>query len=92
MPTSATDVLSLATAKEQLRITGADADVIVTTAIGAAVSFVADATGASLEAIAASGTLRMAVVYATREFFNGHREIPPRHAIFTLLNAAPPCR
>ena len=86
MPTSLDDVLSLATAKEQLRITEPDADVIVTTAIQGAVAFVSDATGADLDTIAASDTLKTAVIYAMREFYNGYREIPPGHIVFTLMN------
>ena len=86
-PTPNTVILTLAEAKQQLRITTDDADAIVTTAIGAAVAFVADTTNLSWADIAASPTLRMAVIVATREFYNGYSEIPPLHAIWALMNA-----
>ena len=86
MPTSATDILSLATAKEQLRITTDDADDIVTTAIQGAVAFVSDATGADLEAIAQSPTLKQAVIAVTRSLYNGFEDIPPNHVAYALMN------
>ena len=86
MPITTADILSLTAAKAQLRITTDDADHIVAAAIEGAVSFVSDATGANLDTIAQSATLKQAVIYATREFFNGFREIPPGHIVFTLMN------
>ena len=91
MPTDPLQVLSLETAKEQLRITEDDADAIVTTAIRSAVSFVADAADVDLETIAESNTLRQAVIVLTREFFHGFDTIGPLHAVWSLINAARTC-
>ena len=91
-PVSLDDILTLATAKEQLRITGTAADSIVETARRSAVAFVKDAAGVTLAQIAASDTLRQAVIVAMRLFFNGYEEIPPLHAVWSLINAGAPCR
>ena len=85
--TSALDVLPLATAKRQLRITTDDADSIVTDAIEGAVAFVADAAGATLAEITESRTLTQAAIVAMRHFYNGFEEIPPLHAVWSLIDA-----
>ena len=87
-PVTLDDIVTLATAKEQLRITGSAADAIVTTAIRSAVSFVADAADVTLAEIAASDTLRQAVIVAMRSFYNGYTEISPTDAIWSLIDAA----
>ena len=84
------DILTLATAKEQLRITGSAADAVVTTAIRSGVGFVKDAADVTLAEIAASDTLRQAVIVAMRHFFNGYEEIPPLSAIWSLIDAGAP--
>ena len=86
-PVTLDDILTLATAKEQLRITGDAADAIVTTAIRSAVGFVKDAADVDLATIAASDTLRQACIIMTREFFNGFGEISPLHAVWSLIDA-----
>ena len=86
-PVTLDDILTLATAKQQLRITGDAADAIVNTAIRSAISFVKDAADVDLATIAASDTLKQAVIVAMRHFFNGFEEIPPLHAVWSLINA-----
>ena len=82
------DILTLATAKEQLRITGEAADSIVATAIKSAVSFVKDAADVDLATIAASDTLRQACIISMRSFYNGYPEISPNDAVWALINNA----
>ena len=86
MPTDPLQVLSLETAKEQLRITTDDADAIVETAIRSAVAFVADATDVDMATIAASPTLKQAVIAVTRSLYNGFEDIPPNHVAYALMN------
>ena len=83
---TALDVLSLEVAKRQLRVTDDSADEIVLDAISSAVYFVRDAGQVTLAEIAASPTLIQAAIVAMREFYNGYSEIPPAHAVWSLIN------
>ena len=84
------DILTLEEAKQQLRITGDAANPMVTVAIRSGVAFVKDAANVSLAEIAASDTLRQAVIVAMRHFFNGFETIPPLHAVWALINVGAP--
>ena len=91
------DILTLVTARQQLRLGSSSGendpyDAIVVAAVRSAVGFVADAADVTLAEIAASDTLKQAVIVATRHFFNGYEEIPPLSAIWSLINAGAPCR
>ena len=86
-PASLDDILTLETAKDQLRITGDAANPMVIVAIRSGVAFVADAAGVTLAEIAASDTLRQACIISMRSFFNGYSEISPTDAVWALINA-----
>ena len=89
------DVLSLADARDELRVEASNDDgtspfdsrLIAT--IGDAVSFVEAETGRALTGDDAMdpipGAIRRAVIMATRFFYNGGDEIPPRAALYALL-------
>ena len=84
---TALDVLSLAVAKRQLRITTADADDIVTDAIESAVAFIADASDSTLAEVRDSQSLSTAAILALRSFYNGFETLPPTWTGWALIDA-----
>lgn len=89
-PTPEPTPLTLEELKVQLRIDDddGDSDAIVTEALEAAVSFVKSLGGVTEDEINENPALRHAVIIASREFFNGFRELPPTHAVYAIINGA----
>ena len=84
---TALDVLTLSAARAELQVESTDAfDARIEAEIESAVDLVSRETGRDLLTLDhVPPSLRMAVVCATREFYNGATEIGARSAVYALI-------